>query len=116
MDEAEGEIGTLSSLAASCRLVGNLGRHEAAIHELIWGKDGMTSRRNVLQFGAAMLGGILLGAKVEPAAAFGPVRPQKRPLVTGPTKGGRHGQPFGGYFGDIAQRGDRKSTRLNSSH
>src|SRR3546814_18818977 len=65
----------------------------------------MTSRRNVLQFGAAMLGGILLGAKVEPAAAFGPVRPQKRPLVTGPTKGGRHGQPFGGYFGDIAQRG-----------
>src|SRR3546814_13699807 len=103
MDEAEGEIGTLSSLAASCRLVGNLGRHEAAIHELIWGKDGMTSGRNVLQFGEALLGGILLGATVEPAAAFGPVRPQKRTLVAGPPKGGRHGKPFGDYFGGLAQ-------------
>jgi hypothetical protein len=33
------------------------------------------------------------------------VKPQRRVSITGPVTGGRHGWPFGGYLGDIGQRG-----------
>jgi hypothetical protein len=52
-----------------------------------------------------VLGGAFLGVRPASAATPGTTGSQRRLLVTGPVRGGRHGRPFGAYFGDISQHG-----------
>lgn len=64
----------------------------------------MTSRRKLLQAGAGLIGSAMLTAAA-PAAALGPKMSGRKPSLTGPIRGGRHGRPFCAYFGDIGAIG-----------
>jgi hypothetical protein len=67
----------------------------------------MPSRRTLIRGAATGLGCAVAGAGMSglPASARGAVPRTASPIVTGPIHGGRHGWPFGAYYGDIRARG-----------
>jgi hypothetical protein len=67
----------------------------------------MPSRRTLIRGAAAGLGCTVAAAGVGglPASAREAVVGTANPTVTGPIHGGRHGWPFGAYYGDIGARG-----------
>lgn len=65
-------------------------------------EDSMAPNRRDLILGASALGALgMMGRSSRALAASSPAQPK----VTGPIRGGTHGWPFGGYFGDLAKRG-----------
>lgn len=67
----------------------------------------MPSRRTLIRGAATGLGCAVAGAGMGglPASARGAVSSTANPAVTGPIHGGRHGWPFGAYYGDIGALG-----------
>src|ERR1700682_3871581 len=67
----------------------------------------MPRRRTLIPGAAPGLGCAVAAAGVRglPASALEAVSRTAGPTVTGPIRGGRHGRPFGAFYGDIGALG-----------